>query len=185
VGRLGRLLVDIPFGPQLLTRIGEAYRKIRNTARYLLSNLHDFDPATNALPLDELADARQVGLGRATRIFERCRQAYDEYEFHVVYHRILELCTVDLSQVYLDISKDTVYCEAPDSPLRRSAQTAMYLILRGIVAYMAPIMSFTADEIYEAMPGPKAQSVHVTDFPAYAPMPEDTAWERCSACAMR
>jgi isoleucyl-tRNA synthetase len=158
---------DIPFGPQLMTRIGDAYRKIRNTARYLLSNLNDFKPA-NALPLDQLQPIDRWILARAVRVFERCRQAYDESQFHVVYHRILELCTVDLSQVYLDISKDTMYIEAPDSPLRRSAQTAMYEILRGLVAYMAPIMSFTADEIYEAMPGADAKSVHLIDFPAFA-----------------
>jgi len=168
---------DIPFGPQLMTRIGESYRKIRNTARYLLANLNDFDPAANALPIDQLTPIDRWILGRAVRVFERCRQAYDEYQFHVVYHRILELCTVDLSQVYLDISKDTMYIEAPDSPLRRSAQTAMDLILRGMVAYMAPIMSFTADEIYEAMPGAKAKSVHVTDFPVYAAIDEDASWE--------
>jgi isoleucyl-tRNA synthetase len=143
----------------------------------LLANLSDFDPAANALPLDQLTPIDRWILGRAVRVFERCRQAYDEYQFHVVYHRILELCTVDLSQVYLDISKDTMYIEAPDSPLRRSAQTAMDLILRGMVAYIAPIMSFTADEIYEAMPGTKAKSVHVTDFPAYAAIDEDASWE--------
>ncbi len=167
---------DIPFGPQLMTRIGDAYRKIRNTARYLLSNLNDFDPASNALPLDQLQPIDRWIVARATNIFERCRKAYDEYQFHVVYHRILELCTVDLSQVYLDISKDTMYIEAPDSPLRRSAQTAMHLILQGIVAYMAPIMSFTADEIHEAMPGAKAKSVHLIDFPAFEAMTEDTSW---------
>jgi len=167
---------DIPFGPQLLSRIGDSYRKIRNTARYLLANLSDFDPA-GALPVDQLQPIDRWILARAVRVFERCRQAYDEYQFHVVYHRILELCTVDLSQVYLDISKDTVYIEAPDSARRRSAQTAMDLILRGLVAYMAPIMSFTADEIYEAMPGAKAKSVHATDFPTYAPMADDASWD--------
>jgi len=167
---------DIPFGPQLLTRIGESYRKIRNTARYLLANLNDFDPAS-ALPVDQLQPIDRWILARAVRVFERCKQAYDEYQFHVVYHRILELCTVDLSQVYLDISKDTVYIEAPDSPLRRSAQTAMHLILQGLVAYMAPIMSFTADEIYEAMPGARAKSVHVTDFPSFEALPEETSWD--------
>ncbi|HEY4639834.1 MAG TPA: isoleucine--tRNA ligase [Thermoanaerobaculia bacterium] len=168
---------DIPFGPQLMTRIGESYRKIRNTARYLLSNLSDFEPSSNALPLDQLQPLDRWIVARATNVFERCRKAYDEYQFHVVYHRILELCTVDLSQVYLDISKDTMYIEAPDSPLRRSAQTAMYEILRGMVAYMAPIMSFTADEIYEAMPGTKAKSVHLIDFPAFDAMSEDTSWQ--------
>ncbi len=169
---------DIPFGPQLLSRIGDSYRKIRNTARYLLANLSDFDPAKNAVNVNDLQPIDRWILARAISVFERCRKAYEEYQFHVVYHRILDLCTVDLSQVYLDISKDTMYVEAPDSQKRRSAQTAMDLILRGLAAYMAPIMSFTADEIYEAIPGAKAKSVHATDFPIYAPIAEDPAWDR-------
>ncbi len=169
---------DIPFGPQLLSRIGDSYRKIRNTARYLLANLSDFDPAHNAVNVNELEPIDRWILARAIGVFDRCRKAYEEYQFHIVYHRILDLCTVDLSQVYLDISKDTMYVEAPDSPKRRSAQTAMDLILRGIAAYMAPIMSFTADEIFEAIPGAKAKSVHATDFPLYAPIAEDASWDR-------
>ena len=118
-------------------------------------------------------------LSRAAEVFDRCRKAYEEYEFHVVYHRILDLCTVVLSSLYLDMSKDTLYCEAPASPTRRSAQTAMYEILRGLVSYLAPILSFTAEEIYEAMPGTKEQSVHLTDFPTItAPAIDSAAWER-------
>ncbi|MFP5245130.1 MAG: class I tRNA ligase family protein, partial [Thermoanaerobaculia bacterium] len=85
--------------------------------------------------------------------------------FHVVYHRVLELCTVELSAIYLDASKDTMYCDAPASRERRSAQTAMYHALRGITAAIAPILSFTADEIYESMPGEKLASVHLTEIP--------------------
>jgi len=159
---------DMTFGPQIMTRIGEAYRKIRNTARYLLANLSDFDPAKDAVPMDELQPVDRWIVDRAARTFERCRDAYARYEFHVVYHRILELCTVDLSAVYLDVSKDTMYCEGPTSSLRRSGQTAMYTILRGLISLLAPIMSFTADEIYEAIPGEKEVSVHLTDFPPLA-----------------
>jgi isoleucyl-tRNA synthetase len=107
---------------------------------------------------------------RANRTVERCRQAYDEYEFHIVFHRVLELCTVQLSSIYLDASKDTVYCDAPDSRSRRSAQTAMYEVLRGLVSVIAPILSFTADEIYEAMPGEKEASVHLTQIPKLEPL---------------
>ncbi len=121
---------DLPFGPHLIGRVAESYRKIRNTARYLLANLHDFEPERDALPLDQLFDADKWALARAADAFARCRRAYEEYEFHVVYHRMLELCTVDLSALYIDIAKDTTYCDAPDSPSRRSAQTAMYEILR-------------------------------------------------------
>ena len=156
---------DIPFGPQILARTSDGYRKIRNTARFLLANLSDFDPANDALPLDRLQPLDRWILDRAARVVERCRQAYEEYEFHVVYHRVLELCTVDLSSIYLDASKDTMYCEAPASPERRSAQTAMYEVLRAMTTVIAPILSFTADEIYEAMPGAKEASVHLAEIP--------------------
>ncbi len=156
---------DIPFGPQILARTSDGYRKIRNTARFLLANLSDFDPAKDAVPHDRLQPLDRWILDRAARVVERCRAAYEEYEFHVVYHRILELCTVDLSAIYLDASKDTMYCEAPSSPERRSAQTAMYEVLRGMTTVIAPILSFTADEIYEAMPGEKEASVHLTEIP--------------------
>jgi isoleucyl-tRNA synthetase len=156
---------DIPFGPQILARTSEGYRKIRNTARFLLANLSDFDPARDAVPLDQLQPLDRWILDRASRTVARCRQAYEEYEFHVVYHRVLDLCTVDLSQIYLDASKDTMYCDAPASPERRSAQTAMYEVLRGFVTAIAPILTFTADEIYEAMPGEKEASVHLADIP--------------------
>ena len=173
---------DMPFGPQIMSRMAESYMKIRNSgARYLLSNLNDFDPA-EALPISELQTMDRWILDRAARVFERCRQAYESYEFHIVYHRILELCTVDLSNIYLDASKDTMYCDAPGSRTRRSAQTAMYHILRGLVSTMAPILTFTAEEVYEAMPGPKEKSVHLTEFPdgkAYLlPAEELAAWER-------
>ncbi|HEV7238086.1 MAG TPA: class I tRNA ligase family protein, partial [Thermoanaerobaculia bacterium] len=156
---------DIPFGPQILARTSDGYRKIRNTARFLLANLSDFDPAKDAVAFDRLQPLDRWILDRAARVVERCRQAYAEYEFHAVYHRILELCTVDLSSIYLDASKDTMYCEAPASQERRSAQTAMHEMLRGMVTVIAPILSFTADEIYEAMPGEKEASVHLTEIP--------------------
>jgi isoleucyl-tRNA synthetase len=172
---------DMTFGPQIMSRIADSYMKIRNSgARYLLSNLNDFDPAA-AVPVADLLPIDRWILDRAYRVFDRCRQAYEEYEFHVVYHRILDLCTVDLSNIYLDVTKDTMYCDAPDSAARRSAQTAMYLILRGLVSTIAPILSFTADEVYEAMPGVKEKSVHLTDFPkTEAPLGDEelAAWNR-------
>jgi isoleucyl-tRNA synthetase len=161
---------DMVFGPQIMTRTAEAYRKVRNTARYLLSNLYDFDPAKDALPLDQLLPVDRWILDRASRVVERCRKAYDEFEYHIVHHRVLELCTVDLSSIYLDASKDTMYCDAPNSHERRSAQTAMDHVLRGITGVIAPILSFTAEEIYEATPGEKEASVHLTEMPKLDPM---------------
>ena len=173
---------DMTWGRDILTRAAEAYRKIRNTARFLLGNLYDFHPDRDGLPLDQLLDADKWILARAADAFDRCRIAYDEYDFHIVYHRVLELCTVDLSALYLDLSKDTMYCEAPASPARRSAQTAMFFILRGMVGLLAPILSFTADEIYEAMPGEKTQSVHLTDFAQVPAIGVDAAaWDRVLA----
>jgi len=168
---------DIPFGPQILARTSEGYRKIRNTARFLLANLSDFDPAKDAVPLDELEPLDRWILNRAAKAVDRCRQAYEEYEFHVVYHRMLELCTVDLSAIYLDASKDTMYCDAPASRTRRSGQTAMYHVLRGLTTVIAPILSFTADEIYEAMPGEKEKSVHLALIPTLtAPSIDAEKW---------
>jgi isoleucyl-tRNA synthetase len=155
---------DMGIGSEILSRIAEAYRKIRNTARFLLANLSDFDPRTDSVPLDQLQEMDRWALARAADGFARCRQAYEEFEFHVVYHRTLDFCTVDLSAVYLDILKDTLYIEAANSPLRRSAQTAMYQIVRGLVGILAPILSYSAEEIYELIPGERAKSVHLTEF---------------------
>ncbi len=170
---------DMSWGPQIVGRTVESYRKIRNTARFLLGNLHDFDPESDALPPDQLLDFDKYALARAAETFDRCRAAYEGYDFHVVYRSVLELCTTDLSALYLDVSKDTMYCEAPASRARRSAQMAMFHILRGMVSMLAPILSFTSEEIYEAMPGPKESSVHLTDFPSIpAPGTDMLAWER-------
>ncbi len=173
---------DIALNPEIVARATESYRKIRNTARYLLSNLSDFDAEHHALPLDQLQDIDRWALSRAAEVVERCRRAYEEYEFHVVYHRIVDLCTVDLSAIYLDASKDTMYCDAQGSRSRRSAQTAMFHILRGLVGTIAPILSFTADEIYEHIPGPKEASVHLLDFPQLPAIGTDAAaWDRLFA----
>ncbi|HVR43852.1 MAG TPA: isoleucine--tRNA ligase [Thermoanaerobaculia bacterium] len=176
---------DIAIGPEILTRISEAYRKIRNTARFLLANLSDFDPALHAVPHDRLEPLDRWILDRAGEAFDRCRKAYEQFEYHVVYHRILELCTVDLSAVYLDVVKDRLYVEGPDSPTRRAAQTATWEILRGLASMLAPILSFTAEEIHEQMPGRSEVSVHLTSFPDSSgqtiPRAEAAAWQRVFA----
>jgi len=156
---------DVAMGKEIVARIADAYRKIRNTARYLLANLNGFIPETDSIPLAEMDDLDRWALVRAQTTFQRCQQAYSEFEFHTVYHRLLDLCTVDLSALYLDIIKDRLYVEAPGSHQRRSAQTAMYKILEGFVSTIAPILPFTADEIYELLPGRREPSVHLTEFP--------------------
>jgi isoleucyl-tRNA synthetase len=172
---------DMLFGPQILARTSDGYRKIRNTARILLANLAGFDPATDALPVDQLRAIDRWIVDRAARTFERCRQAYQDYDFHVVYHRALELCTSDLSALYVDVTKDVMYCDGLQSEARRSAQTAMDLVLRGLVGIIAPMISFTADEIYEALPGAREASVHLTEFPKLEKALSDAdaaAWQR-------
>ena len=173
---------DVGIGREILSRISESYRKIRNTARFLLANLSDFDPAAHLVATEELEEIDRWILWRASKTFAQCRAAYDRYEYHTVYHRLLDLCTVDISAIYLDVSKDTLYVEAPDAKKRRSAQTAMYRIVRGLATMAAPIIPFTAEEIYEHIPARDRDSVHLTSFDEWQsvdlPDSKATAWDR-------
>jgi isoleucyl-tRNA synthetase len=161
---------DIRLSDEILTRLAEGYRRIRNTCRYLLGNLYDFDPVADAVPAAELLGIDRYILHRLEELVERVRQAFDAYEFHVVYHGLHNFCAVDLSAFYLDVLKDRVYTSAPTSRLRRSAQTAMYELLTGLVRLMAPVLSFTAEEVWRYVPMPdKPVSVHLTEFPRVQP----------------
>ncbi len=158
---------DARFGREIEQRLVEAYRKIRNTWRFLLGNLDGFDPDRDAVGVDELADLDCWILERAEEVGRRVRRAYADYEYHTVLHALLDFLTVDLSAFYLDVVKDRVYCSARTSVLRRSAQTAMFEILRSNLLLAAPILSFTADEAWEQMPAyaGKESSVHLGEFP--------------------
>jgi isoleucyl-tRNA synthetase len=175
---------DMRISREILERAVEAYRRIRNTARFLLGNLADFAPGRDALPAAALLEIDRFALDRLQQLIERCRRAYDAFEFHAVYHALNNFCSVDLSALYLDIAKDRLYCEAAAAPARRSAQTAVYHVLEALVRLMAPILSFTAEEIWSYMPaGPgRTPSVHLTDFPAPDPDLRDARlaadWER-------
>ncbi len=171
---------DIRISPEILDRLAEAYRRIRNTCRFLLGNLHDFDPASDALPLEELRPLDRYALNRFNKIIERVRKAYEEFEFHVCFHTLHNYCTVDLSSLYLDILKDRLYCELTAGPMRRSAQTALYEILSGLVRLMTPILAFTADEVWAHCPydGDKPAAVHMTSFPEPIPGVEISAEEQ-------
>jgi isoleucyl-tRNA synthetase len=174
---------DIRLSEEILTRLVEGYRRIRNTCRYLLGNLYDFDPGRDAVPVADLLPIDRVILDRLERLVERVRKAYEEYEFHVLYHGLHNFCAVDLSAFYLDVLKDRLYTSAPASRLRRSAQTAMHQILVTVVKLMAPVLSFTADEVWRYVPmRDKPVSVHLTEFPAVRPelLDETLAgeWER-------
>jgi isoleucyl-tRNA synthetase len=158
---------DIRFGPALLEQNAEAYRKIRNTFRFLLSNLYDFDPARDSVPPGELEELDRYLLVRTGELVARCRAAYDAYEFHRVYFALYNFCTVDLSAAYLDILKDRLYTFHPRSRGRRSAQTALYRIAHALVRLVAPILCFTAEEIWQHVPDAQAAaSVHLALFPA-------------------
>ncbi|MGE5850006.1 MAG: isoleucine--tRNA ligase, partial [Candidatus Methylomirabilota bacterium] len=157
---------DIRLSDEILTRLAEGYRRIRNTCRYLLGNLHDFDPGRDAVAVRELLPIDRMILHRLQGLIERLRSAYQVYEFHILYHSLHNFCAVDLSAFYLDVLKDRVYTSGQKSRLRRSAQTAMYEVLVSLVKLMAPVLSFTAEEIWQYLRMPdKPGSVHLTGFP--------------------
>ena len=158
---------DVRISEEILNRLVEAYRKLRNTARFLISNLYDFDPEKDAVATAGLAELDRWILHRTQLLLARCREAYEKFEFHVVYHALNNFCSVDLSALYLDIVKDRLYCEGAKSRERRSAQTALCRILETLVEIMAPILSFTAEEIWQHMPkkAGSAESVFVSHMP--------------------
>jgi isoleucyl-tRNA synthetase len=156
---------DTRCGDQILQQVSEAYRRIRNTARYILGNIHDFDPARDSVPHGELLAIDRWALSKLAALTERVRKAYDDYEFHVLYHAVHNFCAVEMSAFYLDVLKDRLYTAPAKGFERRSAQTAMYLILDTITRLMAPVLSFTADEIWGYLPGERAASVHLDRFP--------------------
>jgi isoleucyl-tRNA synthetase len=159
---------DVRISDEILNRLVEAYRRLRNTARFLISNLHDFEPEKDSLDLEDLDELDLWILHRTQSVLSRCREAYDKYEFHVVYHSLNNFCSVDLSALYLDIVKDRLYCEGTASKERRAAQTTLYRILSVLVRLMAPILSFTAEEIWRYMPDKKRlpASVFLSSIPS-------------------
>ncbi|MCU0244590.1 MAG: class I tRNA ligase family protein [Acidobacteria bacterium] len=158
---------DARFGAEIEQRLVEAYRKIRNTWRFLLGNLSDFAPERDAVAEAELLDLDRWILHRFEEVRARVVKSYGDYEFHPILHDVLDFFTVDLSAFYLDVVKDRAYCSAKGSPGRRSAQTAMFTVLRDSLLLMAPILSFTAEEAWAYVPGfpGKDPSVHLGEFP--------------------
>jgi isoleucyl-tRNA synthetase len=143
---------DVRISDEILNRLVEAYRRLRNTARFLISNLYDFDPEIDGVAAADLDEMDRWILQRTQAVLRRCRAAYGAYEFHAVYHTLNNFCSVDLSAQYLDIVKDRLYCEGAASQARRAAQTTLFRILEALVHLMAPILSFTAEEIWGYMP---------------------------------
>lgn len=160
---------DIALSTEILDRISDAYRKLRNTFRFLLGNLDGFTP-NQALPLEEMEEIDRWILHRFSEVVATSKKAYEEYEFHTIYHKVVQFCTVELSSIYMDITKDRMYCEAPDGHARKSGQTAYWLVLKALIRMMAPIISFTCEEAWEHLPGgsEERESVFLSTFPAEA-----------------
>ncbi len=151
---------DISFSKGMLDLAGEAYRKIRNTCKYLLSNLYDFDPNHDMVQDANLAEIDRWAMHELQMLIQKVKTAYDNYEFHVVYHALNEFCTVTMSAFYMDILKDRNYCEKKEGVLRRSAQATMWKILDSLVRMMAPVLAFTAEEAWQFSPKYKGKAEH-------------------------
>ena len=156
---------DVRLSEGILRNLAEGYRKIRNTLRYALSNLHDFDPAKDAIPESALLPLDRWVLARLDDVVGRVRRAYNEYEFHLVYHALVDFCGSDLSAVHFDVSKDRLYTWKATGHARRSGQTALHRILLDITRLLAPVTSFTAEEVWEYIPGRPAPSVFLAGLP--------------------
>jgi isoleucyl-tRNA synthetase len=154
---------DVRLSPTILTRLVEAYRKLRNTFRYVLGNVSDFDPQKDAVPADEMLEIDQWILVRAEDLVARCLAWYENFEFHRVYHNVYAFATVDLSSIYFDVLKDRLYTSARKSKARRSAQTALYRVLDALTRLLAPVISFTAEEVWTHLN--REGSVHTAYFP--------------------
>jgi len=167
--RLWSAMVDfreeVRVGPEILARVVEAYRKLRNTCRILVANLYDFDPAADAVAYADLLEIDRYALARYAAAGRRIVEAYERYEFPSIFHALNALATVDLSAFYVDVSKDRLYTLAPKSLSRRAAQTAMFTIVDGLTRLMAPILPMTADELWTVLPGTREESVHLALFP--------------------
>ncbi len=159
---------DVVGSEALMQRVGENYKKIRNTFRYILSNLYDFDPQKDAVPFGKMEALDHHMLRQTCSFASDVRKWYDEFAFHKIYHRVNHFCIVDLSAFYFDVLKDRLYISAPKSQARRSAQTAIWRIGEALVRLLAPITSFTSEEIWQYLPKTESrpESVHLAAFPA-------------------
>ncbi len=161
---------DLRISPEILSQLAEVYRKIRNTCRFLLSNLFDFDPTVHRVPYAQLTELDRWALMRLFHLIRKVRESYEDFDFRQIYHEIDYFCAVYMSAIYLDILKDRLYTFHKDSPLRRSSQTVLFDALVALTKVMAPILSFTAEEVWLMLPesartNPELPSVHLTSFP--------------------
>lgn len=186
VFRLWAAMVDyreeMRIGKEILARVVEAYRKIRNTLRILAANLHDFDPDADAVPFGRMREIDRYVLACYAEAASATLRAYERYEFQTISHTLTRLLTVDLSAFYVDVSKDALYTLGARSATRRSAQTALCVMVDGLARLLAPLLPVTADELWRHLPGRRDESVHLADFPAVSDIPRDAdlqaRWKR-------
>jgi len=160
---------DIRISQEILQRLSEAYRRFRNTCRFLLGNLDGFKPDTERVAYEEMEEIDQWALHRLQEVIARVLDAYESFEFYKIYHTIHNFCVVDMSAFYLDVLKDRLYCSRADSRERRSAQTVLYEILISLVQLFAPILPFTTEEVWgqlSSINGDLGKSVHLSRFPS-------------------
>lgn len=179
---------DMRMSKEMLKQLSEGYRKIRNTARYILSNINDFDPNKDMVSYDDMMELDRWAIMRLNKVIAKSVAAYENYEFHMLYNSILNFCIVDLSNFYLDILKSRLYTEKPDSYERRSAQSAMFMVLDALVKLLAPVLVFTSEEIWKFMPhtdGDDKRSVMFAEIPKvsekYADEKLEADWEKLIA----
>jgi len=159
---------DIRISNEIIERLSEAYRKVRNTCKYILGNIYDFNPSKDSISFEEMEEIDRWALQRLSKLTARLKRAYEDFDFHIFYHSFHNFCTVDMSAFYLDVLKDRLYTSRPDSRQRRSAQTALYKIIDSLVRLMAPILSFTAEEAWDhlkTIDPNREESVHTALFP--------------------
>ncbi len=173
---------DVKVSDEILKQVADSYRKIRNTIRYMLGNLTDFDPATDAVDFADMEEIDRWALGKFEELREKVTTAYEKYEFHPIHQALNYFCGTTMSAFYLDILKDRLYCSGTESPLRRSAQTVLHEILGGLLQLMSPVLTFTTAEAWEHFQNldasaPLKESIFFTEFPVAKPERRDAAQE--------
>lgn len=164
---------DMRISDAILKQVSEVYRKIRNTFRFLLGNLADFDPEKDAVPYEQLREVDKYIYIKLNDLIKTVRNAYDNYEYATIYHAVNNFCTLDLSAFYLDFAKDILYIEPENHPHRRAIQTVLYKSLISLTKLMSPILAHTTDEVWSYIPSVKEASVQLTDFPEYEEIPNE------------
>ena len=164
---------EMTFSNEILKRIADAYRRIRNTSRYLLANLDDFDPEIHKVAVDKMVSLDRWAVARTHQLQQELEEAYSNYEFHKIYQKVHNFCAGDMGSFYLDVIKDRIYTMPTDSQARRSAQTAVFHIVEAMVRWFAPVLSFTAEEIWKFLPGERTESVFFSEWYAFPDIPKD------------